>query len=443
MPDEESAMMDFIGIKNSEELFSDIPVSVRKGGIPINKGISEFEVMKLAEEIGSANRGFDFANFMGCGIYDRIIPAAVDSIIGRSEFITSYTPYQAEFSQGMLQSLFEYQSLISDLMGMDMTNSSIYDGATALGEAVRMAHRINEKNEVLIPENIYRSKMDVIHSYSSGLNLKFIKYSFRKDTGCIDLDDLSSKITTNTSAIVCENPNSFGIIDPNVSRVQEIKKDALLISYVDPISLGAIAPPGSYGADISVGEGQQLGIHRQLGGPLLGLFSFRKEYLRKSPGRIIGLTSDVNGKRSFVMTIQTREQHIRREKATSNICSNQALMALASAVYLSIVGSDGLRKIANVTISNAKKLRNTISKIKGYNADLFSGTSFSDVIVKMPADPVKVQKQLYEKGILGPVPSAMLFPDLVSFRKAGFFSVTEKNTDKQINNLAKALEAIR
>lgn len=435
-------MFEFIGIKDSDELFSDIPASIRKRGISINRGISEYEVMKLAEDIGSANSGYNFANFMGCGIYDRIIPAAVDSIIGRTEFITSYTPYQAEFSQGMLQSLFEYQSLISDLMGMDMTNSSIYDGTTALGEAVRMANRINGKSEILIPENMYKSKTDVIDNYASGLNLKFIKYSFSRDSGYIDLDDLSSKVSDSTSAIICENPNSFGIIDPNVMKVQEMKKNALLIMYVDPISLGTIVPPGAYGADIAVAEGQQLGIHRQLGGPLLGLFSFRKEYLRKSPGRIIGESLDVNGKRAYVMTIQTREQHIRREKATSNICTNQALMALASAVYLSIVGPDGLRKVANVTISNAKKLRNTIAKVKGYNSNMFSGTSFSDVIVKLPSDPVDIQKKLYSRGILGPIPSSALFPDITDLRQTGFFSVTEKTGDSQIEALASSLEAI-
>jgi glycine dehydrogenase subunit 1 len=436
-------MMDFIGIESDEELFSDIPSSIRKKGIPISRGISEYEVVRLAEEIGSANTGYNYANFMGCGIYDRIIPSAVDSIIGRSEFITSYTPYQAEFSQGMLQSLFEYQSLISDLTGMDMTNSSIYDGATALGEAVRMAHRINEKTEILVPENIYRSKMDVIHSYSSGLNLKFISYSFDRNTGYLDLENLASKISANTSAIICENPNSFGIIDPNVLKVQEIKGDALLITYVDPVSLGVVVPPGSYGADISVSEGQQLGIHREFGGPLLGLFSFRKEYLRKSPGRIIGLTSDSKGKRAFVMTIQTREQHIRREKAMSNICTNQALMALASAVYLSVVGPEGLRKIASVTISQAKKLKDAVSSVRGYDAKFLSGTSFSDVLVRMPGDPANIQRALFEKGILGPIPSSGLFPGLEGFAETGFFSVTEKISDSNIRFLADSLGAIR
>lgn len=443
LPDENSAMMDYIGIKGDNELFSDIPSAIRKRGISINKGMSEYEVVKLAEEIGSANSIDNYTNFMGCGIYDRIIPSAVDSIIGRTEFITSYTPYQAEFSQGMLQSLFEYQSLISDLMGMDMTNSSIYDGATALGEAVRMAHRINEKAEILIPENIYRSKMDVIHSYSAGLNLKFVTYSFEKGTGYLDLNDLSSKISANTSAIICENPNSFGIIDPNVTKIQEIKGDALLISYVDPISLGTVVPPGSYGADISVAEGQQLGIHRQFGGPLLGLFSFRKEYLRKSPGRIIGMTSDTKGKRAFVMTIQTREQHIRREKATSNICTNQALMALASAVYLSVVGPDGLRKIAKVTISQAKKLRDAVSGIRGYDARILSGTPFSDVLVKMPKNPADVQKALYSRGILGPVPSSALFSEVKGLDNTAFFSVTEKTTDAMIKHLVDSLGAIQ
>jgi Glycine cleavage system protein P (pyridoxal-binding), N-terminal domain len=275
---------------------------------------------------------------LGNGIYDRFIPPLVDEIIGRNEFLTSYTPYQPEISQGMLHSLFEYQSIISDLTEMDITNSSMYDGFTSLAEAVRMAYRINGKDEILIPENIYKSQLSIIKNYTAGLNLNFIQYGFGTD-GLLDMEDLKVKVTSSTSAIIVENPNVFGLIDENAFHVSEIKKDALLITYYDPVSLGLIMPPGEYGTDIAVAEGQQLGLHMNYGGPLLGLFSFKKEYVHRSPGRLIGLSKDSRRRKAFVMTLQAREQHIRRSKAMSNICSNQALLAIASLAYLSILGS--------------------------------------------------------------------------------------------------------
>lgn len=442
--DEVSSMMGQLGIKNIDELFRDIPKNVRKKGIDIADGVSEFEILTMAKERAALNKGMDFINFLGCGIYDRVIPASVDSIIGRSEFLTSYTPYQPEMSQGMLQSMFEYQSLMSDLMGMDVTNSSMYDGSTALGEAVRMAFRINGKPEVLIPENMYWSKIDVIESYIWGLGIKLIKYGIDRKTGFTDLDDLKGKVNENTGAIIVENPNAFGILDENALKVQEIKKDALLISYVDPISLGVITPPGEYGTDIAVAEGQQLGIHRFFGGPLLGIMSFRKDYARKSPGRIIGESVDRDGKKAYVMTLQTREQHIRREKAMSNICTNQALMALAAATYVSTLGEPGMKKVALTTISNSRKLRNRISKIEGFDANLFSGTSFSDIPVSYEHSNEKVRKHLYECGILGAIPLSQIIPSMKDeFPSTSFYSVTEKNTDAQIEKLAGCLEVLQ
>ena len=443
MDDEVSSMLEVLKIKDAEELFSDVPKNVRKNGLGIKPGLSEFEVVSKARKYASENLGTDHIRFLGCGIYDRIVPSSVDSIIGRTEFLTSYTPYQPEISQGMLQSLFEYQSLVSDLTGMDMTNSSMYDGFTALGEAIRMSYRINGRSEILVPEFLYGVKEQVINSYISGLGIRLVKYKFNRETGYIDLEDLSSKINDNTSAIVVENPNSLGVLDENVLKVQEIKGKALLISYVDPVSLGALLPPGEYGSDIVVAEGQQLGIHQSFGGPLLGILSFRKEYVRRSPGRLIGESLDLDGKRSFVMTLQTREQHIRREKAMSNICSNQALMAVAAASYLSILGPDGLRKVALMTIKNSDHLSRAISSVNGYNAKLFKGTFFSDVPVSSGIDPYALQNKLHEKGIMGAVPLGKLVPGMKDeFPGISFFSVTEKTSESDIKALASALEAI-
>lgn len=442
--DEVSSMMAHLGIDDIDELFRDIPENVRKKGIELEDGISEHEIIRKAKERACRNKGYDFIKFLGCGIYDRVIPSSVDSIINRSEFLTSYTPYQPEISQGMLQSMFEYQSLMSDLSGMDVTNSSMYDGFTALGEAVRMAFRINGKQDVLVPENMYQTKFDVIRSYIWGLGVRLIPYRINRDTGFLDLDDIQKKVSDNTGAVVVENPNSYGILDENVLHANEVRKHALLITYYDPISLGAVKPPGAYGSDIAVADGQQLGIHPFMGGPLLGIMSFKKEFSRKSPGRIIGESTDSDGKKAYVMTLQTREQHIRREKAMSNICTNQALMALAAATYVSTLGAEGLRKVALTTVSKSRKLRRTISAIDGFDADLFSGTSFSDVPVRSKHPVEKIRKHLHEDGILGAIPFSKLIPAMKNeFPNTSFFSVTEKNDDKQFKALEVSLEALQ
>ena len=443
MSDERSFMLQAMNMKSMDELFSDVPASMRKKGLRVPPGISEYELMEEAKNIAAMNRYEGYRKFLGCGIYDRIIPSSVDSIISRSEFLTSYTPYQPEMSQGMLQSLFEYQSLMSDLMGMDVTNASMYDGYSALAEAVRMAYRINGKTEVLIPETLYRGKLRVIESYTRGLGLKLISYGYEKETGFADLDDLSKKVGENVSSVICENPNGFGILDENVPSLREVVGKSMIISYVDPVSLGVIRPPGDYDSDIAVAEGQSLGVHKNLGGPLLGIMSFKREHIRKSPGRIIGESVDSDGKKAYVMTLQTREQHIRREKAMSNICSNQALMAVAASTYLSILGKKGLRNVALKTASNMKKLIETFRHVEGYNPDLFSGKHFLDLPVKAPVDNEKLRKSLLEKNIQGAIPFDSILPNLSDlFRNTSFFSVTEKHNDDDFSALKSALEVV-
>ncbi len=439
--DEVNSMIDFLGLHSLDDLFSEIPSSVRKKNTMIHGKNSEYAVIRDAENTASLNAFDGYTSFLGSGYYDRIVPTSVDSIISRSEFITSYTPYQPEVSQGLLQALFEYQSIMSDLTGMDVTNSSMYDGHTALGEAVRMAHGVNGKQRVLVPSNISSTKLSVIGNYAAGINVRIEKYKVSNDTGYIDMDHLGSLMGDDVSAIVTENPNSYGILDPNVSRVHEIKKNALLISYFDPVSLALVRPPGDYGADIAVGEGQQLGIHLSYGGPYLGIFSFKREHMRKAPGRLIGETTDTNGKRAFVMTLQTREQHIRRERATSNICTNQALMAIAALSYLAILGPNGLKGVATSTMENSRKLRSdVVSLVKGSKAP-FSGTNFSDVVLRLKMNEEDLAATLRKNKILGGIPLNRILSEPDQNRAHDFvFSVTEKTDQSQIERLVSALE---
>ncbi|BAB59442.1 glycine dehydrogenase [Thermoplasma volcanium GSS1] len=432
--DEISSMLDYLGIKSTEELFSDIPLSVRKKEIGIGSPLDEHLVLERARKYASLN-STEMLNFLGNGIYDRVIPEAVNYIISKSEFLDSYTPYQPEVSQGMLQSIFEYQSLISDLFKMDFTNASMYDGYSALGEAARMAYRINGKNKILIPESTYDSKLSVLKNYVWGLSMKIEKYKMNEE-GKIDIDDLQSRIDGDTSAVVVENPNGYGVIDENVFRISEIKKESLLISYVDPISLGVLKPPGEYGSDIAIAEGQQLGIPMNFGGPLLGIMSFKADYVRKSPGRLIGESVDADGKRAFVMTLQTREQHIRRAKATSNICSNQALLTLAAGSYLSILGSSGLKKVALLTIKHSKNLAESLGNI-GIEK-VFDSISFSDTLFRIDKN---VMLDLAKKGILGGIKLTSLIKDS-KYSSGTFFTATEKTDNEKIKALVNALEVI-
>ncbi len=425
---ENDVMLGALNLGNINELFKDIPPDLIVN-MDLGTPLTEMELINRINKIKNKNNRKNLF-FLGNGIYDRFIPNLVNEIISRNEFLTSYTPYQPEISQGILFSLFEYQSIISDLTEMDVTNSSMYDGFTSLAEAVRMAFRINGKNEILMPENIYRSKLDIIKNYSYGLSLKFIFYNFG-DNGKIDLEDLKNKINDNTCAIIAEEPNSYGIIDENVFKLNEIKGPSILITYYDPVSLGILKPPGEYGSDIAVAEGQQLGINMNFGGPLLGLFSFKKEYVHRSPGRLIGMGNDLNGKKAFVMTLQAREQHIRRAKAMSNICSNQALLGIAALSYLSILGSNGLRKIALITMNKSKKLKNELNKRNVKT--VFDSINFSDNLFYFD------NKELLRKNNVSGGIKLSELSDISKYRNTSFFSVTEKTDDNDIIELSKII----
>ncbi len=434
--DSDKALLEFIGIESIDHLFSDVPDKIRIKKDSLKKGMSEMELLISSNDIGSRNNS-SMSIFLGLGSYNRYIPSAVQNIVMRNEFITSYTPYQAEISQGMLQALFEYQSLISDLTEMDVTNSSMYDGPSGMAEAARMAYRITGNNEILVPDNIYRNHLEILETYMTGLGARIIFYR-TNENGTIQLEDLKNKISSSSAAIITYNPSTCGTIDSNILKIREIKGNAFHISYYDPVSLGVLAPPGSYDADIAVAEGQSLGIPMNFGGPYLGLFSFKNEYVRKSPGRLIGETTDSNGKRSFVMTLQTREQHIRRDKAMSNICTNQALMAICSSVYLSVVGSGGLKNIALKSMENVKKTMDVIEKNSSIKRIDSNSIFFTDFMMK--GDGKDIFRTLEKHGVLGGMKASTVLNK--ADEKHLLFAATEVITESDLERLRLALEVI-
>ncbi len=435
-------MMNFLGIKNIDELFSDIPESVKINGIDLPEGMDENSLRIEMRKILGRNRSFfEMPIFMGAGVYFHYIPSAVFSILSRSEFYTAYTPYQPEISQGMLQTLFEYQSYIAELTGLPAVNASMYDAPTSLGEAARMAYNINGKKEVIIPKNIQWEKKSVLLNYVKGLDMKIVEYDYDKKTGGIDFESLKSKINDNTSMVYAEIPNFFGVIDENVTKIRELGNFIFTVG-VNPISLGILKAPVDYGADIVIGEGQILGNPASFGGPLLGIFATKMEYIRKMPGRIIGMSRDHSGRRAFVMTLQTREQHIRRAKATSNICSNEALVAVASAAYLSVLGKSGLKRVAEININRANSTLEKIKSIKGYRSP-HSGLHFNEFVISLPDKEINVHKKLLSKNIHGGYMINTMtrnsFPEL---GESMLFNVTEMHSSDDINKLLEALKEV-
>ena len=438
-------MLKFLKVNNIDDLFLDIPKEARIDKIDISDGITEQELIKQANAILDKNKtAKEMPMFIGAGVYNHYIPAAVAALVSRSEFYTSYTPYQPEISQGMLQTLFEYQSYISELTEMEVANASMYDFATSLGEAARMANAINTKKEILIPQNILEEKKKVLQAYLYGLGVKIVEYPYESATGKVDLKTLSKLLNENTCAIYAENPNFFGVIDENVMKIRELSNNFVFIIGINPISLGLVKPPGEYGADIVIGEGQILGSNMNFGGPLLGIFAARKEYVRKMPGRLIGLAKDLSGKRAFVMTLQTREQHIRRAKATSNICTNEALCAVATTVYLSLLSGSGLKEVAELNFNKANSVFNQIVNIKGYKKAFAGSLHFNECLIKLPASEKKVNDELLKRGVQGGymlnTSTSNKYKDI---GESMIFNVTEVHTDAEINLLLSSLKGVQ
>ncbi|MFH1798436.1 MAG: aminomethyl-transferring glycine dehydrogenase subunit GcvPA [Candidatus Omnitrophota bacterium] len=435
---ERQEMLKSIGIDDGdiERLFDIIPRELRAKSFNLAPGKTEFEVIEYFKKLASKNKT-NLINFVGAGFYDHYIPAAIDAIVSRSEFYTAYTPYQPEASQGTLQAIYEYQSCISRLTEMEVSNASLYDGGTALYEAAMMAIRVCGRNKIIMDGGVNPIYRKMMYSYTRNLSIEFVETPVthgQSDRGQIDkyLDD-------KTAAVITQNPNFFGAIDDHTDIAEKChKKGALAIQSVYPIALGILKTPGEMNMDIATGEGQSLGIPLSFGGPYLGFMAVRKNLARKMPGRIVGATVDSSGRRGFVLTLQTREQHIRREKATSNICSNEALCALRALVYMSLVGEDGLRQIARDCMDKCEYTKSKLERIKGVEVKRSSPT-FNEFIIKLPKDPNEVIGRLVDRGITAGFPLGRYYKDLAEYV---LIAVTEKRTKLEISMFADALEDV-
>lgn len=438
-------MLEEIGVSDVEELFADIPQEVRvKRRLNLPAPLSEQDVRKHLKEVLSKNVSFgEMPVFLGGGIWPHFIPAAVRAIVQRSEFLTSYTPYQPEVSQGMLQALFEYQSLMAELVGLDVVNSSMYDWATALGEAALMCVRLTGRKKFLVPEFISPARERVLRNYTWGQGVEVVKVEQDEGSGQLELDELRKKMD-GAAGVYIENPSYLGFLETQVDEISEMVHEvkALFVVGVNPISLGILRAPGDYGADIVVGDGQPLGNPVGFGGPTLGIFACRgeKEFLRAMPGRVIGMTKTTDGKRrGFAMVLQTREQHIRRERATSNICTNEALCALAASVYLSLLGPSGLREVAEACASNAAYLMKRLSKIDGIETPVFGAPHFNEFVMRCEGSILEFNRRLLEKGVHGGKPLTREFPEL---GEAALLSTTENHGKKDLDRLVAAVEEV-
>ncbi len=425
-------MLSALGLKAIDELFKDIPGELKPKSFNLPSGKSELEVLQYLQKVAEKNHT-KLVSFLGAGFYDHFIPPAVEAITSRSEFYTSYTPYQPEISQGMLQALYEYQTVISNLTGMEIANASLYDGGTALYEAAKMALRITGRKKIVVDRGVNPIYRKMFSSYGRNLNLGAIEIPTAE--GLADREAIKNKLDEDTAAIILQNPNFFGCLD-DFSDLAELahKQGVLVIVSVYPISLGIVKSPGEMGADIVVGEGQSLGLPLSFGGPYLGLMATLKKYVRRMPGRIVGETVDKQGRRGFVMTLQTREQHIRREKATSNICSNETLCALSALVYLSLLGKEGLKELANLCRDKAHYAMESLSKI-GIKTK-FSAPVFNEFVVELPVNAEILIKKLLARGIVAGFPLGRYYPGM---ENSLLVTLTEKRTKEEMDLLVKTL----
>lgn len=398
---DQAEMLETIGIEHFGQLFTAIPSEIRNPKIDLPAALSEMETQTWFRELAAKNAHLKSKlSFLGAGCYEHFIPSIVKHITGRSEFYTAYTPYQPEASQGTLQALFEYQSLICELTGMDVSNGSHYDGSTALAESVLMTLHETKRKKVLMASSVHPDYRRVTQTYLTGTHFESREISFSSNFQ-LDLAMLKKELDGNAASLVVQSPNFFGSIE-QFNEVEALvhQNGSLLILVAHPLSYGFYKTAQEIGADIACGEGQPLGIPPSFGGPWLGYLATTKALMRRIPGRLVGLTTDTEGKRAFCLTLQAREQHIRRERASSNICTNQALCALAACVYLSSLGKTGIRRIAELNLENSYYLRDELAKIKGIKV-LNSGAIFNEFVIELPKSVDQVNQKLEQKGILG------------------------------------------
>jgi glycine dehydrogenase subunit 1 len=428
-------MLDAIGLSSLDDLFADIPAPLQVPALDIPPGRSEGEVLAHLRALSERN-AHGLVCFLGGGFYDHFIPSCVDAMASRGEFYTAYTPYQPEASQGTLQAIFEYQTAIARLTGMEVANASLYDGGTALYEAAMMATRITGRNKILLDTGVNPIYRKMLYCYTSNLSLDFEEIEVAH--GQSDRARIAERLDERTAAVILQNPNFFGAVDDFTDIIAAAHgRGALAVVSVYPISLGLLKQPGSMGADIVTGEGQSLGIPLSFGGPYLGFMATRMEHVRRMPGRLAGMTTDAAGRRAFVLTLQAREQHIRREKATSNICTNEALCALRALVYLSLLGRQGLREVASICAKKAEYAKTRLSRIPGVEVKK-SAPTFNEFTVSLPADASGVVSRMIDRGFAAGFPLGRYYRGMDNYL---LVAVTEKRTREEIGMFAEALEA--
>ena len=439
-------MLATLGVASIDELFQDIPDEFRNPPLAIPQPMSELEVQKELAWLASRNRALGSGpSFLGAGSYNHFIPAIVKALMTRGEFLTAYTPYQAEASQGTLQVIYEFQTLISNLYGMEVANAGMYDGGTSLAEGVLMACRVTQRSRVAVADTLSPYYRQVIETYCQAQGLELHSVS----------PGQSSSLDQETACLVVQYPNFYGYIEDLAGLTEAAHaQGALIVVSADPMAMGMFQPPGHYGADIVTGEGQPLGIPPSYGGPYVGLFSTKQEYIRQMPSRLSGRTVDSQGRTGYVLTLQTREQHIRRERATSNICTNEALYALASTIYLAALGKQGLRSVAELCYQKAHYAAARIAQLPGYALPI-QGTFFQEFVVQCPVSPSSINSRLLEQNILGGLDLSEAFsnvspsegettggsssPPSGHFTNAMLLCVTEMNSRQEIDALVKAL----
>ena len=410
-PEDIATMLDAVGIETVDGLFANIPEACRRrDDIKLPDPLSEWELNDHMDNLaGDMAAAPEYKIFLGAGSYDHYIPATASYLAGRGEFVTAYTPYQPEVSQGTLQAIFEFQTLTARLLGMDVANASMYDGASALAEALLMAIRVTKRSTVAVSTLIHPLYRRVIETYLKPTGYKVVELPMNSD-GRTDLDGLNGK--DDLAAIALQSPNFFGCVEDLAAAAEEAhsRKALLVTGFTEPLAFGLLKDPGSQGADIACGEGQSLGVPRTYGGPSLGMFATRQKYVRNIPGRLVGQTTDLEGRRGFVLTLATREQHIRREKATSNICTNNSLCAMSSAIYMACLGGSGIRELARLNYDKTEYLKSELQRI-GCEIP-HSAPTFNEFVAKLPAGFSQTYEKLLSRKIIAGLPLERYYPEM-------------------------------
>ena len=437
--DDLEAMIKEAGTGSLDEILAQVPSKIRKEStLKLPPALDELSLVRHMKQLSSKNVDVDSTTtFLGAGTYDHFIPAAVDQLILRSEFFTAYTPYQPEISQGTLQAIFEFQTYVCMLTGMDVANASMYDGASALAEAVLMARRIKKKaKKIFISRAVHPEYRETVLTYTNDLDIEIVEIPFDAE-GKTDINWLAANIDSDTAAVAIQYPNFFGIIEDmeSISKITAGKEALFISATTEVLALGLIRPPSEYGVDIVVSEGQSFGNPIGFGGPHLGLFATKSEHIRNMPGRLVGETTDLDGNRGYVLTLSTREQHIRREKATSNICSNQSLCALSFAIHISLLGRKGLRQMAETNLALAEYAKKEISGLEGFSIK-FAPPTFNEFVIQTDKSLETINKSLLDSNMTGGLSLEGFYPDLSG---SILFCVTEKIRKQDIDKLVEVL----